>query len=84
MKKGDTLLVDTAPLKPALHVQPAGTLAPVLLAGQATAVQLLLKNGLVEVAATEPLKPLLQVHPNGTPVPVLLAGQVTALQVLVK
>jgi len=41
-KKGDVLVALTAPLNPALHAQPAGTLAPLLLAGHSAAVHPLL------------------------------------------
>jgi len=54
-KKGNVLVALTAPLKPALHAQPAGTLAPLLLVGHVTAVHPLLKKGGVVVAVTVPL-----------------------------
>ena len=40
IKKGGAGVALTAPLKLMLQVQPAGTLAPLLLAGQGTALQL--------------------------------------------
>jgi len=70
------------PLKPALQRHPLGTLAPSEFAGQATASQVLMKNGAVVVALTMPLKPALQKQPVGTSTPPELAGQATAVQVL--
>ncbi len=47
MKKGDKDLAVTLPEKPALHVQPEGTLEPALLVGHATAE--ILENNYVEL-----------------------------------
>jgi len=71
----------TFPLNPALQAQPTGTLAPLLLVGHGTALQVLEKKGNVLVALTTPLKPALHAQPAGTLAPLLLAGQDTALQV---
>jgi len=79
----------TLPEKPALHVQPEGTLEPALLAGHATAgcemlgkkdkpAQVETKNGDEEEAVTAPENPGLHVQPAGTLDPTLLAGQDTA------
>ena len=41
LKNGETEIGETPPEKPALHPQPVGTFIPMLLAGQATARQVL-------------------------------------------
>lgn len=71
----------TLPLKPALHAHPTGTLAPLLLVGHGTGLQVLEKKGDVLVALTAPLNPASHAQPAGTLTPLLLAGQETALQV---
>lgn len=57
VKNGATVLDVMMPLKPALHEHPSGTLVPVVLPGQATGVQVLLKYGVVLVETTVPLYP---------------------------
>jgi len=71
----------TIPENPTLHVQPVETMAPPLLKGQLTAVQLLhRKDGPMTVAVTNPLNPASHAQPTGTLSPKLLMGQPTAKQ----
>jgi hypothetical protein len=62
-----------------LHVHPALTLAPLLLAGHPTGRQLLKKYGDTVDAVTVPVNPALHVQPLATFSPTLLAGHATAL-----
>jgi len=82
-KKGEVVVACTLPEKPALHLQPVGTLAPSEFTGQPTGVQVDVKNGEVAVAMTEPEYPGAHVQPVGTDVPVELEGQLTATQPLI-
>jgi len=72
----------TSPAKFKLHVQPVGTLVPVLEAGQSTAEQELKKNGTLVAATTVPLNPELQKQPPvyvATFAPLLFAGHETGV-----
>lgn len=55
LKKGDTVVAVTEPLKPRLQEHVLGTLTPELLAGHGTARRVLLKNGAMLYATTAPL-----------------------------
>ena len=70
----------TIPEYPALHLQALGV-SPFVLPGQISAVQVLVKNGAIEVAKTVPKKPGLQMQVSGL-APLLLIGHVTAKQEL--
>jgi len=64
------------PANPALHVQPMGTFAPLLLIGQFTAEQ----PDVCELV-TVPEKPALQMQPAGRELPALFVGHGNAVQV---
>jgi hypothetical protein len=71
------------PEYPALHAQPVGTFGPLLLAGHATGLHVLLKKGAVSNGMTLPEWPDMQLQPATTLEPVERAGQGTIWQVLV-
>lgn len=73
-------MANTEPLKPALHVQPLGTLVPEESLGHATAWQLPVKKGEALLAVMLPLNPASQVQPVGTSVPLESLGHCTAVQ----
>ena len=69
-KKGFDWEACTLPEKPALHLQPATTLTPLLLVvGQEIFVQVDVKYGGTDSEVTPPLNPELQVHPDRTSIP---------------
>jgi len=73
-------MASTAPLKPARHLQPLGTLVPEESFGQAAAWQLPVKKGEALLAVILPLNPASQVQPVGTSVPLESVGHCTAVQ----
>ena len=62
LKKGVVEVGVTDPENPGLHGQPLMTVVPLLLEGQATAVQVPVKYGAPETARIVPEKPATQLH----------------------
>jgi hypothetical protein len=87
-KNGDSVVVDTLPLYPALTLHPDTTLSTILplelvvtprvFAGHLTAAHEDTKNGAILVAVMLPLKPLSHAQPRGIFMPEEYNGQLTA------